>query len=421
MGRPRLALWLLFVACGGSGGKDETGPDGPLPSFGSLMPQVQKNGSDIIADAKIMVIDYGSADDQASDVETTAMQLAASSAWGTQTSQYGVNSLTALAPQHIPGTIPTTLSDSTLQAMLGSNLGGSGIWGSADPNTIYEFLIPASVAFDDESGSGDPCCGTAEDPSYTGYHFDTVVPAGADVPYAVLCECPDIPGVETSLQDTTSTLGHETVEAATDPREDANGNPTGWAFVQNDFIAWEYGTDVEIADMCEDVDTQLWTNPPGMTFALQRTYSNEAAAAGTDPCVGDPFPAYYQTIPEAPDADTIDVTIDGSCLFSVATHLNKIAVGASGTVKMHVFASGSNVGPFTVTVQDISGDTPALLDITSPTGTYMAGDEVSFEVKVAGSDANVFSPTAEPYMVTTSPAAGSSAGPSTYYYAAIGQ
>jgi hypothetical protein len=336
MGRHRFALWsLVFVACGGSSpkGADAGGPDGALPAFGSVMPQVQKNGSDIIADAKIMVIDYGSADDQASDVETTAMELAASSAWGAQTSQYGVNSLTALAPQHIPGGIPAKLSDSTLEAMLGSNLGGSG---------ISEFLIPASVAYDDGSGSGDPCCGTADAPGYTGYHFDVVVGSGAetaDVPYAVLCECPDIPGVETSLQDTTSTLGHETVEAATDPRSDANGNPTGWAFVQNDFIAWEYGTDVELADMCEDVDTQLWTNAPGLTFALQRTWSNEAAAAGTDPCVGDPFPSYYQTIPEAPDADTIDVTIDGSCLFSVPTHLNKIGIGSSGTVKMHVFAA----------------------------------------------------------------------------------
>ena len=151
--------------------------------------------------------------------------------------------------------------------------------------------------------------------------------------------------------------------------------------------------------MCEDVDTFLWATAPGVTLALQRSWSNAAAAAGHDPCVGDGAVPYYQTIPEAPDADDVMVTVDGSDPFLVHTHLTKIGVGSSGTVTMHVFADQADAGPFTVDVEDISGDDPALLDITEPTGTFNPGDAVTFTVVVNGGDASVFSATAEPYVV----------------------
>jgi hypothetical protein len=369
-----------------------------------VMPQVQQNGSDIIAHPKIMVISYADDGSNGSACELAASQLAASPAWGDMTAEYGVVDLAVVAPQQIDGTIAAKLSDSTLNAMLGSNLGDGASWGPADPSTIYEFVIPSTTAYDDGSGDGVPCCGAS---GYAGYHYNAVV-GSADVPYAVLCECPDIPGGETSLQQLTATLAHQTVDAATDPRTDVDGNPTGYSYVQADDVAWEFGTDVELADMCQYAQTQLWTDAPGMTFAVQRSWSNAAAAAGIDPCVGDGTAPYYQTIPDAPDEDTIMVTIDGSPPYPVTTQLDKIAVGSTGTVTMRLYASDPTAGPFTVAVADLSNELPPLLDITGPFGTFMPGDEVTFQVKVNHANPAVLSATAEPYATITTPATGSS-------------
>jgi hypothetical protein len=414
------ALLLIgLVACDAT---DPAGPGAPA-SLGALMPQVQQNGTDIIAHPKVMVISYADDGSNGSACELAASELAASPAWNDLTVEYGVVDLAVTAPQQIAGDIPATLSDSTLNAMLGSNLGDGASWGAPDPSTIYEFVIPSTTAYDDASGSGVPCCGTN---GYAGYHYNAVV-GSADVPYAVLCECPDVPpgsdafGGETSLQQLTATLAHQTVDAATDPRTDANGNPTGYAYVQGDDVAWEFGTDIELADMCQYAQTQLWTDAPGMTYAIQRSWSNAAAAMGVDPCVGDGAAPYYQTMPDAPDEDSIMVTVDGAPPYPVTTHLDKIAVGSTATVTMQVYASDPTVGPFSVSVFDLSNETPPLLDITGPFGTFMPGDAVTFQVKVNHANAALFSATAEPYVIVTAPANGSGVGPQTFSYGLIGQ
>jgi hypothetical protein len=174
--------------------------------------------------------------------------------------------------------------------------------------------------------------------------------------------------------------------------------------------------------MCEFADTQLWTNAPGMMFALQRSWSNKAAGSGVDPCVGDGTVPYYQTIPDNPDLDTITLGADSTFGGGTASpHLTKIALNATGELVMHVFSDVETSGPYTVTVQDISGDTPPLLTITQPTGTFMPGDTVKVKVTVAKQDESVVSQTAEPFVVITAPMGGSAVGPSTYFYGLIGQ
>jgi hypothetical protein len=413
-------LLVASIACGPSARNADSNLDSDGPGLGALMPQIVKDGSDVITSPTVMVIDY-TMDGSASQVEQAASQLAASSAWGTMTSEYGVSNLTAASPQEIPGALPATLSDSTLQAMLGSNLGAGEPWGAASASTVYTFLIPGAVAYDNGSGAGAPCCGSADAPSYFGYHASSTV-GGVDVPYAVVCECADPPSGETSLQLTTATLSHELVDAATAPRTDGSGDSTGYSGVLGAFVAWQFATGAGPADLCEDADTQLWTDAPGMTFALQRSWSNAAAMQGHDPCVGDPTVPYYQTVPSAPDFDVITATLHGAAPVSLHTHVNLIEVGSAGTVTMQVYADQSNAGPFTVNVEDISGEDPPALAITPPTGTYHAGDTVTFGVQVnSGGDASTFSATAEPYVVTTTPASGSGAGPTTYFYSLIAQ
>jgi hypothetical protein len=210
----------------------------------------------------------------------------------------------------------------------------------------------------------------------------------------------------TKLQVTTSTLSHELVEAATDPRFD----PPGYSVVDDNNFAWSYGTDPELADMCQYATTAYWTGASGIDakYALQRTWSNAAAMAGHDPCVGDATTPYYQSVPEQPDSEAL--TIDGS---SFTTQAKKIPVGMSGTIKVHVYADDPSAGPFTITLDDLGLKT---LTFTQPTGTYMPGDDIDVQVMVTASDPALGSK-AEAFEVVTAPASG----PTTFYYGLFGQ
>jgi hypothetical protein len=397
------AVALLVVGCGSSPSHPAIDapppqPDAaPLPAFGDLMPQAG-GGSNVLTAPKLMVITYDS-DPNRADAESFATQLAASPAWLTQVGEYGVGTLSAATPQHIAGTAPKTLADSDLLAMLHANLGPGKPWGMPDHQTLYAFFIPAGTVLDD--GTGSKCC-----TDYDGYHYDELNVAGVDVAYAANCACPgfDGPGI-TDSQQLFTVASHEAVEAATDPFND----PPGYWTADGDHLAWTYGSGgSEVSDLCQDADTELWDPAPGMTFALQRSWSNAAAKAGHDPCIGEGQPAYYQTIPEAPDAASI--TFEGDV---TPTHVQTIAMGQTGMVTLHVFADDASAGPFTVTLLDISGNA---LDITQPTGTFNPGDTIEVAMKVTATDP-MLDGKAEAFMVTTKP----SIGPATYYYGLVGQ
>jgi len=408
--------WLFVVAiagCGsnnmngtspdasGSGSGHDAAIDAPVEApFGDRMPQVTDLSSGFIAAPKVIAITYAN-DPLRTDYETFFTQYAASTAWTAQASEYGVGALTVGAPGHIAGNAPATLTENTFIAnVLKPNLTGANpAWGAPDANTIYEISIPTTLPYDD--GTGSKCC-----TDYYGYHYDTKI-NNVDVPFAINCACAD--SSLNALQNLTETANHETLEAATDPL----GN--GFAQADDDHAAWTYTTDGEIGDLCEYADTANLLAPTGMSYAIQRTWSNAAAHAGHDPCVPAAAADYYQTIPDAPDVGT--VSIFGS---TTTTHLTKIAKGATGTLTLHVYADGANTGPFKVTVDDWNAmftSPPAyLLSIVQPTGMYNAGDTVTVQVTVTNTDSGLGN-AAEAYQVTTKPATG----PATYFYGLVGQ
>ena len=102
------------------------------------------------------------------------------------------------------------------------------------------------------------------------------------------------------------------------------------------------------------------------------------------------------------------------------THLKKIAMGATGTLTLRVYATDGSTGPYTVSVDDWNGlntqPSVKLLTITPPVGTFNAGDTISLQVGVSGTDSQLGSK-AEAFQVTTTPASG----PSTYFYGLVGQ
>jgi hypothetical protein len=406
----RSFLFLVVAAVAACGGDNHAKPDSPpampdappdapsAPPFGSVMPTVG-GGSAVIASPKLVLITANNDPNQAA-METFASQYAASSAWADQVSEYGVGAFTVVKKRI--ATAPTT--DAAAVALITQNTTGAHpAWGATDPNAIYMFILTSGDKFDD--GTGSTCA------DYFGYHYDKMV-GNVDAAYAIVCTETDSSHPEmTELQATTSTASHELVEAATDPWS----NPPGYSAVDDANYAWEYITDFELADMCQYADTAYWTGASGMgsAYALQRTWSNTAAKAGHDPCVGDPATPYYQSVPEQPDAEMVKLPNGDGTFDMFTTTAKKIPVGMTGTLRVHVYADQPTAGPFTVTLDDLNANE---LVFTQPTGTFMPGDDIEVTVMVTKADTKLGGQ-AEAFEVVTAPASG----PKTYYYGLIGQ
>ena len=386
---------------GGDGG-GQTDAGGSALALGSLMPQeTAGDATAVMTTPNVVAITYDS-DPSRSDIEAFFPQYAASSAWATQTAEYGIGPLTVGTPFHLSGTPPAT--DSALQKVISANLtGASPAWGTPSENTLYSVTLPINTKFTDDIGQA--CCG--------GYHDDFMV-GSADIAYSVQCPCTnDFPPPVTALQALTFALSHELVEAATDPRYE---HDYAWGNIDVAHEVWAYITDGELADLCEFTDTVLWSDAPNMTYTISRIWSNAAARAGTDPCVGAPTTPYYQSVPEQVDDAVIELFGE-----STVTKATKVALGASGTITLHV-AGTAGSGPFKVSAVDVAsvyfGESKPLLTFVQPTGTFALGDTVSIPVTVAAKDANLGGSGAEAFEIDTQPTGG---GPTTYFYGLITQ
>jgi hypothetical protein len=409
--------WLGFVtvsaiaACGhdhastADGGIDAGGLDAPPLALGPLMPQeVAGDGSAIMTAPTIMAITYDG-DANRADVEAMFQQYAASPAWAQQTAEYGIGPLAVATPQHLAGT--PAANDAAIRQLLTTNLtGATPAWGAPSESTVYSFTIPVGATYDD--GAGSQCC-----VGLGGYHDDVIV-GGVDVAYSIECGCgpgfiPNIPPLEAL----TMAESHELVEAVTDPRFE---HDYAWGDVDGPHEVWSYITDGELADLCEFASTTFWTNAPGMTYTIQRIWSNAAARAGTDPCIGAPAPAYYQSVPV--QSDDVSIALYGSI---VATKGTKVGVGATGAITLQV-AGTPGSGPFTVTAVDAAslyfGASSPLLVFAQPSAKYNIGDTVTIPVTVMAKDGGLGGNGAEAFEIDTTPMNG---GPTTYFYGLIGQ
>ena len=189
---PATIATLVLVGCGGSPAANDArgsgSPDSPNgdfdapPTFGARMPQViAMDTTDIMTTPKGMAITWNDDPNQAS-IEKFFGEFGSSTAWATQTSEYGVGALTAATPQHMTGNHPKTTSSDALLNILQTNLtGASPAWGAPDANTIYMFFVPVGTEVND--GSGNVSC-----TDYDGYHFDEMI-GGVDVAYSISAAC----------------------------------------------------------------------------------------------------------------------------------------------------------------------------------------------------------------------------------------
>lgn len=360
-------------ASGSTGSAGSTGGGaGFVPADHPPAPQVVTLGGPVLSAPKIIAFTYDN-DVYRADVDAFVNQLALSLYWPAVTSEYGIGPLIALPPIHIAGPAPTSTTDAAVLAKLKKGTTGANPeWGPPDPSAIYAFVFPEGSDVDNG------CCS-----EFAGYH-DEVNINGVDVAYAIICTCPgfDGPGVST-LGSLTTALSHEIVEAATDPFPQSD---PAWTKTDDADMGWSLITQGELADMCE-FDADQYLTPADMTYVVQRSWSNKAAAAGRDPCVLESTPpdVYFNSVPVVSD------TVTASWYFGdVQTQGVKIALGQTRTIDVQLFSTAPTSGPWHVEVYDyaeVYGGAPNL-KMSFNTNTGSNGDVLKLTIKALKKDAD---------------------------------
>lgn len=347
------------------------GSAGFVPADHPPAPQVVTLGGPVLATPKVIAFTYDD-DVNRADVDTFVTQLAASSYWPAVTQEYGIGPLTVAPPIHIAGPAPASTTDTAVLSKLKKNTTGvNPAWGPADPTAIYTFVFPEGSDVDNG------CCS-----EFAGYH-DEVSINGVKVAYAIVCTCPgfDGPGVST-LGSLTTALSHEIVEAATDPFPQTD---PAWTKTDDADMSWSLITQGELADMCE-FDADQYLTPTDMSYVVQRSWSNAAAAAGKDPCVLESTPpdVYFNSVPVVSD------TVTASWYFGdVQTQGVKLALGQTRTIDVQLFSNAPTSGPWHVEVYDyaeVYGGAPNL-KMSFNTNTGSNGDVLKLTIKALKKDA----------------------------------
>ena len=288
--------------------------------------------------------------------------------WAAAATEYGVGAGTATPPVVLVETAPAKIDDTAIQTWLTGKLNGDDpAWPVNDSNTVYVLHYPAGTTI---TLQGESSC-----QEFGGYHSDTALDANhqsAKVAYAVVPRCATF-GALTGLDAVTGAESHELLEASTDPYPMVT---PAYAQIDQGHLFWERVLGGgEIGDMCAQFNG-VFTKFPDVGYTVQRTWSNKAAKAGSDPCVpklaGE---VYFNAAPVM--TDTITATIMGQ---KINVKGVKIAVGASKTIPIEFFSDGDTNGPWTITVKNLSP--MPLLDLTLDHDTGVNGEKAQLTINV---------------------------------------
>ncbi len=228
----------------------------PVSEHPTFPPLEFWNGEKVIHAMEAWTIVWAGDEALGAQIDKFLSVLLTSSYWQ-GLADYGVGSGMNKGVIVLPGSPPTDtcqISD-VIQGILGNQVS------SPNSNTALVFLFPSGTLLKDPNSPE----GCAPLPGALGYHDLSAVA------FVAVAE-------QNTLDETTSVLSHEAVEAAT------NG--------------WYLPLGKEIADLCEDLaDHDIAITQPGdggTAYAAQRWFSRAAAAAGNlDPCVPAPAEPYF--------------------------------------------------------------------------------------------------------------------------------
>ncbi len=308
-----------------------TGPPG-YPATHPSLPTVASFGGPVLATPRFIPITFPN-DTLQPQIDDFISKLGASSYWAGNVGEYGVGPGTMVAPVHFP-TNPflATDTDDHIQSWLAAQIENGALPAYATGN-IYAVFLP--------SGTSLTLMGGTSCTDFGGYHNEAALGTNMEIPYAAIPRCESYGGL-TGIDVMTGSASHELIEAATDPfpqtmpaYAQVDGSDIGWMLLLGGG---------EIGDMCaQNVDA--FFIPPALPYTVQRTWSNKAAKASTDPCVPAPSGVYFNAA--AVVADKIPINL-GNVVTDIGV---KIPVGQSKTIPVDLF-SDAPMTDWSVSVDD---------------------------------------------------------------------
>lgn len=340
-------------------------------------PQVVKGVGSVLASPKIKVITV-TGDPLAVTLNQFVSQFGASTEFAAMTAEYGISAPT-VSSVSLSGPAPSNVSDSGIQQTLHANFGSSSPLGNADDQTVYMITFaPPTIVSSNGTVAGDYCLtGTL---SYHSTYTDAS--AGKVITYIVVLRCSPGWGLG-DLDSITTAASHEILESVTDPKLNAY---IGVAQAFNNWSAYMPGA--ELGDLCEVFETSFY-KPLDLGFAIQRTWSNAAAAAGHNPCVPAPVGAvYFNAIPVL--ANNVSYIDPNTGTATNATGVT-IAVGGSQTIQLKLFSDAPTSGHWTVSAFEdpdstVSGGKDLTFSFDQTTGSN--GSIINLTIHVLQQDPN---------------------------------
>ena len=377
----RLIQFMVLLA--GCGGDDNGQPDANGDAAADVavdvafdsgspppVPAIQYLDGSVQSAPHVVPIVY-STDNKISDIGTFLTTLGGSSYWSAVTQEYNVGPLTAAQPTIITDPAPLSIDDSQIQPWLTAELKGDAGLPPPTLNNVYVIFYPSTTTVTLNSAGWTLC------KNNLGYHES--IPGSPPTVYAVVPDCGPVPTrTTTALDSVTSIASHELIEAATDPL----WSSFAWVTLDAAHAVWSFDPGVEVGDMCA-FQPQSYQRLVG-SYVVQRSWSNASAAAGHDPCVPPLAQPYFNAIPLFPDQVPIN-GVPGS-LGPVTTSGVKVAVGASATIPVQLFADG----PTTAWTVDAKNEpvTSTDLSFTWDTTTGNAGDVLNLTITRTKNDAS---------------------------------
>jgi len=321
-------------------------PHPPLPVL------TNGNHGPVLTTPKIVLVFFPSYPYEA-QLKTFAQSFAASTYWGTTTSEYGVGAITYGGSIDLPSAPPANpVTAASIQAWVASEL-QSGAFGPPDPEAIYTVVYPQATTITQPNPVSSILGDVQSCVAFGGYHDDTqaTVDGGTQgYAYAVIPTC------STALDDLTAVLSHEWVEASTDPLVTASGPFTlsggpssAFYTADSDHAVWAVLGGGEAGDLCEPEAPAIYVTPSDIGHVVQRTWSNAAAMGSHDPCVPAIQGAFFDSAPVLPETVTFMSQLTGN----ITTKGITIPVGKSKTIEVDLFSDGPTGGPWTVKADDV--------------------------------------------------------------------
>ena len=328
------------------------------------LPQVVTFGGTTLHHPTFISVTFPS-DTLADELQDFTASVGCTDYWHAISVDYGVGEAVAGPPVALTEKAPANIDDSAIAKWLAAKINAK------DPkfpkpaaDTVYALWYPESTTI---TLQGSSSCN-----SFGGYHNGTRLADGTPISYAVIPRCPQ--GGGTILDGLTVAASHEFIEACTDPQpfdapayESPDPNHSGWLIAGAS----------EVGDMCE-FDQSAFYQPPGYPWYVQKTYSNRAAWAGTDPCVPADSPEYFYAAPEVPDVEQIDLIGTGPQPMAVV----RIAAGASVTIPV-LLVGTKGVTSMQLQAVDLNQFTgqPSVLSMTLSASTGAPGQTVQLTIK----------------------------------------